>query len=92
LYRKLPIRGFTRGTFVKKNFSLSLTTLDQNFQDGEIVNLATLREKKLIPRRLPGGVKILAGEISKKLRIEASGFSAKAKETLDHKNMQYTVV
>lgn len=92
LYRKLPIRGFSRGTFVKKGMGLSLTVIERNFQDGDVVNMETLREKKLIPRRLPGGVKILAGEITKKVRIEASGFSEKAKEALDSKKLQYTVV
>src|SRR3989338_2798940 len=48
LYRKLPIRGFSRGTFEKASASISLTTLERNFQDGETVNLVTLREKKLI--------------------------------------------
>src|ERR1700688_739909 len=49
LYRKLPIRGFTRGTFEKASMAISLTTLERNFQDGETVNMITLREKKLIP-------------------------------------------
>lgn len=92
LYRKLPIRGFTRGTFVKASMAISLDTLEQNFNDGETVNLATLREKKLIPRRLPGGVKILAGNLTKKLKIEARGFSAKAVETLNEKKVQHTVI
>ncbi|HSX12992.1 MAG TPA: 50S ribosomal protein L15 [Chlamydiales bacterium] len=92
LYRKLPIRGFTRGTFVKPSVAISLTTLDDYFQDGETVNLATLREKKMIPRRLPGGVKILAGKLTKKITIEARGFSASAIATLEKENIQHTII
>src|SRR3989344_361040 len=75
LYRKLPIRGFSRGTFEKPSAAISLSTIQANFQDGETVNLVSLREKKLIPRRLPGGVKILSnGELTKKVKIEAKAF------------------
>lgn len=92
LYRKLPVRGFTRGTFAKESVAVTLTALDRNFQDGETVNPVTLREKKMIPRRVPGGVKILAGVLSKKLKIEAHAFSATAKEMLEKRNISYTII
>lgn len=93
LYRKLPIRGFTRGTFVKPSMALSLASLQEAFEDGETVNLATLREKGLIPRRLPGGIKILGnGELTKKVKIEAHAYSASAIEKLDAKKIAHTVV
>ncbi len=92
LYRKLPIRGFTRGTFEKLSMAISLTTLEKNFNEGDTVNLLTLRAKKLIPRRLPGGVKILAGELSKKLKIEARSFSAAALAMLEERKIQHTII
>jgi large subunit ribosomal protein L15 len=93
LYRKLPIRGFTRGTFVKASVAISLSTLQQYFEDGEMVNLVTLREKGLVPRRLPGGFKILAnGELTKKVKIEANHFSEAAEQKLKDKGISYTVV
>ncbi len=93
LYRKLPIRGFTRGTFVKLSMAISLKTLEENYQDGETVNLVTLREKGLIPRRLPGGIKILSdGELTKKVHIEANAFSAAAVQKLQEKKISHTVV
>ncbi len=52
LYRKLPIRGFTRGRFIKESQAIGLAMIDAHYQDGEIVNIATLREKGLVPRRL----------------------------------------
>lgn len=92
LYRKLPVRGFSRGTFVKASAAVSLTLLDECFEDGETVNMATLREKKIIPRLLPGGIKILAGTLSKKLIIEAHSFSAAALAHLEEKKVSYTIV
>ncbi len=59
LYRKLPIRGFTRGTFAKTSASVTLRMLEEAFQDGDTVNPITLRQKGLIPRRIPGGIKVL---------------------------------
>ena len=83
LYRKLPIRGFTRGRFVKPSMAIGLSTIESYYQDGETVNMATLREKGLIDRRLPGGIKILAnGELTKKVTIEAHGFSEGALKKL----------
>lgn len=92
LYRKLPIRGFTRGTFVKPSMAISLTTLEHYFEDGETVNIVSLREKGLIPRRLPGGIKILAGDLQKKLNIEANAYSASALKMLQERNINHTVV
>jgi len=93
LYRKLPIRGFTRGRFVKESRAISLAILERNYQDGETVNVATLREKKLIPRRLPGGIKILAnGELTKKVKIEAHSFSEAAIVKLNEKKIHHTVI
>lgn len=93
LYRKLPIRGFTRGRFVKPSMGISLATLQEEFNDGETVNLVTLREKGLIPRKLPGGVKILSwGELTKKVKIEAHGFSEAAIEKLKTHKIHHTIV
>jgi large subunit ribosomal protein L15 len=93
LYRKLPIRGFTRGLFLKDSQGISLAKIDQYYKDGETVNLATLREKGLIPRRLPGGIKILAvGELNKKVTIEARRFSKAALAHLVEKSIPHKVL
>ncbi len=93
LYRKLPIRGFTRGRFVKPSQAISLSLLEAYFEEGDTVNMATLREKGLIPRKLPGGIKILnKGALTKKLTIEAQAFSAAAKEQLDSQGISYKEV
>lgn len=91
LYKKLPIRGFTRGTFVKLSAAISLTTIDKKFSDGETVNFETLREKGLISRKIPGGIKILAGVLTKRVKIEANAFSSTAKATLEEQKIEHTI-
>jgi len=93
LYRKLPVRGFTRGKFVKPTAAISLAKIEQYYQDGETVNAASLREKGLIPRRVPGGIKILAvGNLTKKVTIEAHAFSQAALEQLKEKSISHKVL
>lgn len=93
LYRKLPIRGFTRGRFVKPSKEIDLSLIEAYFQDGETVNPTSLREKGLIPRRIPGGIKVLAsGELTKKVTIEAHKYSEAARKKLDEKGISYTTL
>jgi large subunit ribosomal protein L15 len=93
LYRKLPIRGFTRGKFVKPSAEITFAKIEHYFNDGETVKLETLREKGLIPRRVPGGIKILAsGALTKKVKIEANNFSAAAEEKLKELGISFTKV
>ena len=93
LFRKLPCRGFSRGRFEKESFSINLSFIDQYYNDGEVVNVATLLEKGFINSNLPGGLKILAnGEITKKVTIEADGFSEGAKRKLEEKKISFKVV
>lgn len=93
LYRKLPIRGFTRGRFEKPSQAITFAKIEQYYSDGETVSLKTLREKGLIHRRLPGGIKILAvGDLTKKVKIEAHGFSAAALEKLKEKSVSHKLI
>jgi large subunit ribosomal protein L15 len=93
LYRKLPIRGFTRGTFVKPSAEVTFSKIEIYYNDGETVNQETLREKGLIPRRVPGGIKILAkGELTKKVKIEADHYSETAEQKLQEKGISFTKV
>ena len=61
---------------------VNLADLEQRFESGDEVTLATLKEKGLAKGSDP--VKILArGEIAKKLHVHAHGFSAAAKEKIE---------
>jgi large subunit ribosomal protein L15 len=93
LYRKLPIRGFTRGRFVKASCAIGLSTIDAHFEDGETVSMESLREKGLIVRRLPGGIKILAnGDLTKKVKIEVHAISEGALKKIQSKAITFTAV
>ncbi len=93
LYRKLPIRGFTRGRFAKPEFAISLETIEMHYQDGETVNRASLVVKKLMPRWVTGTVKVLStGELTKKVSIALSGYSDAAKAKLEAAHIPFTVV
>ena len=73
LYRKLPKRGF-HNHFAVHYAIVNLETLNR-FEDGETVNLDKL---------MAAGMKVLGnGEIKKKLTVEASVFSASAKEKIE---------
>lgn len=81
LYRKLPKRGF-HNKFAKNYAIVNVSALNV-FEDGAVVNLAALMEKGII-RNAYDGLKVLGnGEIAKKLTVEASVFSATAKEKIE---------
>jgi len=81
LYRRLPKRGHKcRNT--KDIVAISLRLLNV-FEDGSVVDIATLQDKGLVsnPR---DGVKILGnGEIDKKLTIKVHQFSKSAIEKIE---------
>lgn len=81
LYRKLPKRGF-HNKFAKNYAIVNVSALNV-FEDGATVNLVALMEKGII-RNAYDGLKVLGnGEIAKKLTVEASVFSATAKEKIE---------
>ncbi len=83
LYRKLPKRGFNNVRFGKKYVIVNVGTLNDNFNDGDVVDCATLLSNGII-HKVFDGVKVLGeGEIAKKLTVKAAIFSASAKEKIE---------
>ena len=81
LYRRLPKRGF-HNVFAKHYTIVNVDALNV-FEDGSVVSAENLIEKGII-NNVYDGVKILGnGEISKKLTVKASIFSASAKEKIE---------
>ncbi len=77
LFRRLPKRGFKNADRIVYAL-VNLSVLESNFQAGEVVDLASLREKKLLGKG-ESIVKVLAnGEITKALTVKAAKFSAAA--------------
>ena len=82
LYRKLPKRGF-KNRFAANYSIVNVETLNNKFEDGAVVNLEALIAAGIISKPLDG-LKVLGnGEITKKLTVEASVFSATAKEKIE---------
>ena len=80
LARRLPKRGF-HNIFAKPLEASNVSALEK-FEDGAGVDVQALLEKGVLSN-CQYGVKILGnGEISKKLIVKASAFSASAKEKI----------
>ena len=80
LARRLPKRGF-HNIFAKPLEAINVSVLER-FEDGETVTAQALLDKGILSK-CQYGVKILGnGEITKKLTVEASAFSASAKEKI----------
>lgn len=82
LYRKVARRGFSNYPFKKEYIALSLDTISEKFEDGEIVSIDALKERNIV-KGIDVLVKILAnGEITKKVVIEGLKVSAAAAEKI----------
>ena len=82
LYRRLPKRGFYN-KFAKEYAIVNISSLEKYFDEGAVVDIAALAKKRIV-RKLGDGVKILGnGDITKKLTVKASIFSASAKEKIE---------
>ena len=85
LYRKLPKRGF-HNKFANEYAIVNLKSLQEKFNDGDVVDFDALLAKGIIRKDLDqvDGVKVLGrGELAKKLTVKASLFSASAKEKIE---------
>lgn len=81
LYRRLPKRGF-KNRNTKEIVGINVSMLER-FSDGDTVSVEKLLESGVI-RDSRDGVKILGnGELTKKLTVQANGFSAGAKEKIE---------
>ena len=81
LARRLPKRGF-HNIFAKPLEAVNVSALEK-FEDGAVVNAQALLEKGILSK-CQYGVKILGkGQLTKKLTVRASAFSASAKEKIE---------
>jgi large subunit ribosomal protein L15 len=84
LIRRIPKRGFNNARFTTHYLAVNVGDLNQ-FEDGARVDETALRSIGLANGR-SSGVKILGnGELSKKLTVSASAFSASAKTKIEAK-------
>ncbi|HHW90561.1 MAG TPA: 50S ribosomal protein L15 [Clostridiales bacterium] len=82
LIRRLPKVGFTN--IFKKVYNIVNVGALNVFDDDTVVTVDLLKEKGIIKKIEPYGLKVLGdGELIKKLTVQAAKFSAKAKEIIE---------
>ena len=82
LYRKLPKRGFNNSKFATVYAIVNVEALNV-FEDGAVIDLEALMAKKIV-RKAYDGLKVLGnGELTKKVTVKATIFSASAKEKIE---------
>src|SRR5882757_2054342 len=85
LIRRIPKRGFNNTAFATSYIAVNVGDLNV-FDDGATVDETVLRSVGLANGPGLGKIKILGtGELSKKLTVVASGFSASAKTKIEAK-------
>jgi len=83
LYRRIPQKGFSNSPFKREFEVVNVSILEKKYADGETVSLETLREKRIIKKKMLS-VKILGeGEITKKLTVEVGNVSAPARAKIE---------
>jgi len=81
MQRRFPKIGF-KNPFRAEIFAVNVGALEERFKSG-IVDVAALQGAGMVPRSIDT-VKILGeGELTKKLVVKASAFSASAKEKIE---------
>ncbi|GAC1328385.1 MAG: 50S ribosomal protein L15 [Isosphaeraceae bacterium] len=79
LVRRVPKRGFNNGPFRKDFAILNVSSLQEFFEAGAVVDEAALRAAGLVKGRHDDGVKILGdGELTKPMTVRAHKFSQSA--------------
>lgn len=83
LHRRLPKRGFNNTRFQDKIAVVNVASLNERFEDGDTVNMETLKAARLV-KGTYDSVKVLGnGELAKKLTVEDCKVSATAKEKIE---------
>jgi large subunit ribosomal protein L15 len=91
LIRRIPKRGFNNARFTTQYLPVNVGDLNK-FDDGATVDETALRAIGLANGRA-AGIKILGnGELSKKLTVTASAFSASAKSKIEAKGGSCAVI
>ena len=81
LVRRIPKRGFTN-IYAKEYATINLSALEA-FEDGAVVDAQALKNAGIV-KNTKDGIKVLGnGELTKKLTVQASKFTASAKEKIE---------
>lgn len=81
LARRVPKRGF-HNIFAKPLEAVNLSALNV-FHDGDTITAQTLLERGILSRCVHGYKVLGSGKIERKVTVQASAFSASAKEAIE---------
>ena len=82
LQRRVPKRGFNN-IFAKNVVAINLSVLNRTFNDGDTVDVETLRAAGVVKNGFDA-VKVLGnGKIDKKLNVKVSAYSKSAKAAIE---------
>ncbi|MEE1263227.1 50S ribosomal protein L15 [Ruminococcus sp.] len=82
LQRRVPKRGFNN-IFAKNVVAINLSVLNRKFNDGDTVDVETLRAAGVVKNGFDA-VKVLGnGKIDKKLNVKVSAYSESAKAAIE---------
>ena len=82
MYRRIPKHGFSNFLFKKDYAIINVEQLDK-YEDGAVISIETLINDGVARKEL-NGLKVLGnGNITKKLTVQATVFSASAKEKIE---------
>ena len=82
MHRRIPKFGFSNFLFKKEYATINVEQLDK-YEDGAVISLETLINDGVVRKEL-NGLKVLGnGNITKKLTVQATVFSASAKEKIE---------
>lgn len=91
LFMKIPERGFNNVRFRRAYDVVNLEQLNNVFNDGDTINIETLRERGFISGP-SHGVKLLGtGELTKKVKIRVHALSDSAREKLTRAKIAFEV-
>lgn len=91
-YMKLPQRGFSNVRFRRAFDAINLGQIEKLYEDGETVNIESLRKHGFISGQTYG-IKVLAeGELTKKVTIEANAVSKGARDKLAKAKITFSLV
>jgi large subunit ribosomal protein L15 len=92
LFRRVPKRGFSNGSYTKHFNVVNVGDIDAAFNVGEEVNPETLRTKGLA-KKTADGVRILGeGELTKALNFKANHFTKSALAKIEAKGGKAEVI
>ena len=91
-FRRIPKRGFTNAIFKKVYSIVNVASLQERYQKGDCVNIASLVEKGLV-RNFKNPVKILGeGELTVALEVTVDKVSSSAQKKIEDAGGKVTLI